>query len=88
MWEVARTAVEGVVAAAQGVGSILPELVGPAAAEDMDAQLAELLTHAGAGSDIAEQLQTVLQQRQEKAAFLKAVVADAPEYRPPQVRPQ
>lgn len=66
--------VEGVVAAARAVRCFLPELVGPSA-EDMDARIADLLAHASIGGDIAERLQTAVQQRQETEGLLAWVDA-------------
>jgi hypothetical protein len=75
---------EGVREAACAIRWYLPELVGPAAAE-LDSQLTGLLA-AAAGEDVGVQMRALLDGREATHVFLEAVLEDAPNYRPPQVR--
>jgi hypothetical protein len=75
---------EAVWEAARSVRPYLNELVG-AAAPDVDAALAELLTHAEADEHSEYRMRIVLESREETRIFLERVCEDAPTYRPPQV---
>lgn len=77
---------EGLRAAARGIRWFLPDLVGPAA-QDVDAEIAQLLTRAGTDQQASQRLRTVLERNRRTQAFLRAVMEDAPDYRPPQVQP-
>ena len=76
---------EGVLEAARAIRWYLPELVGPAA-EEVDRQLAEALAATAGGEDAKRRVRVVLDGHEGTRAFLSAVLDDAPEYRPPQVR--
>jgi hypothetical protein len=78
---------EGVLEAARAIRWYLADLVGPAA-EEVDRQLAEALAvTAGGGEDVEVRLRSLLNSYEGTRVFLEAVLEDAPEYRPPQVRP-
>lgn len=70
--------------AARSVRPYLVELAG-AAAPDVDAALAELLSDADGDEETEYQLRDVLESREGTRIFLQRVRKDAPAYRPPQV---
>jgi hypothetical protein len=76
---------EGVLEAARVIRWYLPELVGPAA-EEVDLQLAGLLAAMAGGEDVKVRVRAVLEGHVGTRVFLEAVLEDAPEYRPPQVK--
>lgn len=77
---------EGVLEAARAIRPYLAELVGPAAAE-LDGRIAALLNADVAhGEDLAD-LYELLNANIATSAFLRAVLRDAPLYRPPAVQP-
>jgi hypothetical protein len=76
---------EGVWEAARSVRFFLPSMLGPVA-EEVDKELAEILTEARESRDGEARLREVLGGRDETKAFLRAVLADEPHYRPPQRR--
>jgi hypothetical protein len=74
----------GVLAAARGIRPYLVELVGPADAMGVDAEIAGLLAIDDDLTGRAQQLREVLERRVETRMFLQAVLDDAPDFRPPQ----
>ncbi len=72
----------GILAATHAIRPRLSALVGPADAAQLDTQLADALTHPNPTQAAAE-LDRLLRARPETRAFLRAVLADAPHYRPP-----
>ena len=76
---------EGLYAAARAIRWFIPDSIGWAA-EEVDAEIAELLTKAATDGVVEARLRAVLERRAETRAFLLAVLDDAPFYRPPQVR--
>jgi hypothetical protein len=74
-------------AAARAVRQFLPDLVGPEEAGAADAEIAGLLNRPEGGRESLEQLREMLESQEGTAAFLDAVLDDAPHFRPPQVRP-
>jgi hypothetical protein len=73
---------EGVLEAARVIRPNLIELVGPAA-DELDAQIAKLLTEHAAGQDVTTKLCSILNEGEATSDFLEVVLADAPRYRPP-----
>jgi hypothetical protein len=76
----------GVLEAARAVRPYLAELVGPAAA-DLDVDIAALLNADLARGDALDNLYELLNADLATSAFLRAVLRDAPDYRPPAVQP-
>jgi hypothetical protein len=75
---------KGLWEAACSVRPYLGEMLGPALAPDVDAQLARLLEHAAAGADVEEPLREVLEGHPATSVFLDMVLDDVPCFRPPQ----
>jgi len=78
---------EGVLEAARSVRPYLEGLVGEPSAEDLDTQIAGLLARANQGEDVTAVIRDVLSGNEATAAFLDEVLADTPEFRPPDMQP-
>lgn len=76
---------DGIIEAGRAIRPYLQELVGSKVAPELDGRIAALLSAAGA-DEVPGSLRALLGEREETAAFLEAVLADAPQFRPPQVR--
>ncbi|MCZ4587711.1 hypothetical protein O4328_29155 [Rhodococcus opacus] len=76
---------EGIWEAARSVRPYLVELVGPAVALAVDAELSELLTCTTGDEDIEHRLREVLDAREGTSVFLERVLDDLPVFRPPRV---
>lgn len=74
----------GIVAASRIVRSVLDDLVGPAAAPGMDAEIGRLLSDVGRRPGAASDLQDLLNSQDGTSSFLEGVLDDAPRYRPPE----
>ena len=77
----------GILAAARAVRPFLPDLIGPEA-DQMDGRLAVLLGAARRGEDVTGSVRLVLEEHEATADFLVEILADAPRYLPPDVRPE
>jgi hypothetical protein len=77
---------DGVLESARAIRPYLEDLVGPGAHE-LDERIAGLLAAAARGEDVSTDLWTLLESDEATSAFLEAVLADAPVYRPPAVQP-
>jgi len=73
--------------AARVIRPFLSRLAGPAAAGEVDGQIADLLDRAAKGEDTAAALREVLDSREATREFTRRVIADAPHYRPPELQP-
>ncbi len=73
--------------AARVIRPFLGQLVGPAEADEVDGQIADLLDRAGKGEDTSAALREVLDSREATRVFTRRVIADAPHYRPPELQP-
>jgi hypothetical protein len=78
---------EGVLEAARAVRPYLTTLVGDATADDLDMRIAVLLA-AASQEDVTERLCELLNANEATAAFLEEVLADSPNFRPPDMQPQ
>lgn len=78
---------QGILAAARAVRPFLPDLIGPDA-DRMDGRLAVLLGAARRGEDVTGPVRSVLEEHEATADFLVEVLADAPRYLPPDLRPE
>ena len=77
----------GVLEAARAVRPYLEDLVGRRSAVDLDGRIAAILHQAERGEDVTEPLRELLGGSEGTAAFLAEVLADAPDFRPPDVQP-
>jgi hypothetical protein len=75
---------EGVFAAARSVRWYLPDLVGPDA-DRVDGELSGLLAERW-DEEVGARLRGLMESTEGTSAFLEAVLDDAPDFRPPQVR--
>ena len=78
---------QGLLEAARSIRHYLPDLVGPAAADQLDRQVAELLATAGRGENTTAALRSLLNSNSVTKAFVAKVLADAPHYRPHDLQP-
>jgi len=77
---------EGVLEAARLLRPYLPQLMTPTAAEKLDRQVASLLDDAAGGQNVTARLWELLGENRFTRTFLRKVLADAPAYRPPDVK--
>ena len=77
---------EGLPEAVRAIRSYLPELVGPDA-DALDRPIADLLAAAGRGEKVSAALWSLLDSDEATRAFATKVLADAPQYRPPDLQP-
>lgn len=77
---------DGIREAARVIRAYLPTLVGPAAA-DVDRQVAELLAADDRSPESAARLRLLLSRDEATDAFLAEILADAPNFRPPDMQP-
>lgn len=77
----------GVWEAARCVRPYLKEFLGDAVAAEVDEELAHLLNSGDIGPEMEGRLREALEGHKATSVFLTAVLADAPEYRPPMVGP-
>jgi hypothetical protein len=75
---------QGVLETARAIRPYLPTLVGPTA-DELDQRLAELL-NANSDEQVAA-VRSLLEANETTGDFLAEMLADAPEYRPPELQP-
>ncbi len=80
--------IDGVLATARVIRSYLPDLLGPDLAVALDRQLADALAAPDSPAAVAAGLDRLLRARPETRAFLRAVLDDTPDYRPPALQPR
>jgi hypothetical protein len=74
--------------AARVIRPFLAQLVGPAAADDLDHRISGLLDKARRGQDTSEELRALLESDENVWLFTAIVINDAPHFRPPQLQPR
>jgi hypothetical protein len=77
---------QGLLEAARVIRPYLPDLVGPEA-KRLDGQISELLARADTDDTVTTSLRSLLDQHEATRDFLAEVLADAPRYLPPDLRP-
>ncbi len=78
---------QGILAAARTIRPFLPDLIGPDFGR-VDGRLADLLAAARRGENVTRPVWSVLEEHDATADFLVEVLADAPRYLPPDLRPE
>jgi len=77
---------DGILEAARAIRPYLDGLVGPAA-DELDNDIAALLTRARRGEEVSASLRELMDSRPATRLFLMEVFHDRPYYRPPQIQP-